>query len=72
LRFVSNPLVFEQCVFYMRRMLSTCKANWEGVQLMERRGYGAEYIDRYKMMTRYYPVCASGFLKMVDRSHMKA
>jgi hypothetical protein len=56
----------------MRRMLSTCKANWEGVQLMERRGYGAEYIDRYKMMTRYYPVCASGFLKMVDRSHMKA
>jgi hypothetical protein len=39
---------------------------------MERRGYGAEYIDRYKMMTRYYPVCASGFLKMVDRSRMKA
>ena len=22
------------------------------VQLMERRGYGAEYIERYKMMTR--------------------
>jgi hypothetical protein len=39
---------------------------------MERRGYGAEYIDRYKMMTRYYPACASGFLKMVDRSRMKA
>jgi hypothetical protein len=57
-------------LFDVCRSQSDLEANL--FKLMERRGYGAEYIDRYKMMTRYYPVCASGFLKMVDRSRMKA
>jgi hypothetical protein len=46
---------------FMKEMHSTGKANREEIQLMERRGYGAEYIERYKMMTRYVLVDMANF-----------